>query len=559
MKIFSSILLLCVVAPLFFVCCKSAKKKEGESQLVKNKDQMDGFVQKQIKTLLTQAHDNKLDDTTRLPFLPVTATFYNSNNFEPVWSSTEQWKKGTLSFLHYLDTCIYDGLFKEDYQYTLLKKYYSTLQANPEQRRDAVLWAKADCLFSNSFFHVLQDIRQGRLQKDSAGLQYDSTKQKDFFIPALHSFLQDNSLNPLLAQWQPKHKDYILLKRNLHAFADSMDLHEYTYLPYPSKDSSAFVKLLKKRMAESGVSLQQTHPDSVQLRLMIAQCQQKLGMKADGKLSSAFIKKLNENDHEKLIRIAINLDRYKYLPATLPEKYIWVNIPSYQLQLMSNDSVKLVSKVIVGKPGTPTPELTGKINNLVTYPTWTVPVSIIKKDLLPGLKRNPGYLAKKGLALYTYAGEPVDPYTIEWNKYNKGIPFKVQQGSGDANALGVIKFNFNNPYDVYLHDTNQRYLFKRSDRSLSHGCVRVESWKELAFYIARNDSMQYQKNDTLRYTTDSISNWINRKEMHKIYIKNGFPVYIRYFTCMPNDKKIVFFDDIYNNDKALRNHFFTKK
>lgn len=559
MKIFCSILLLCFFSSLFFVCCKSGKKKAGESQLVKNKAQMDGYVQKNIEDFLTHTSENKIDDSTLLPFLPVTKAFYTSNNYKPVWSSKEQWDKAALSFLNYLDTCIYDGLFKEDYQYGLLKKYYSSLQENNDKRKDAVLWAKADCLFSNSFFNVLQDIRQGRLQKDSAGLQYDSSEQNNFFIPALQSFLKENSLTQLITRWQPKHRDFLLLKRNLHSFIDSMDTQDYTYLQYPYKDSTAFVKLLKKRMAESGVSVQQHLPDTLQLRLMIKAYQQKRGMKTDGKLSSGLVKKLNDNDREKLIRIAITLDRFKSLPASLPEKYIWVNIPSYQLQLISNDSVKLVSKVIVGKPGTPTPELTGKINNLVTYPTWTVPVSIIKKDLLPGLKRNPGYLTKKGLALYTYSGEPVDPYHIDWNKYSKGIPFKVQQGSGDANALGVLKFNFNNPYDVYLHDTNQRYLFKRSDRSLSHGCVRVESWKDLAYYIARNDSMLYPKKDTLRYTTDSIDNWINRKEMHKIYIKNSFPVYIRYFTCIPNDKKIIFFDDIYNNDKALRNHFFTKK
>ena len=133
------------------------------------------------------------------------------------------------------------------------------------------------------------------------------------------------------------------------------------------------------------------------------------------------------------------------------------------------------------------------------------------------------------------------------------------QSSGDENALGVMKFNFKNAHDVYLHDTNQRYLFKKNVRNLSHGCVRVQDWEQLAFYIARNDSILYQPKDTLRYNTDSITTWIRNEEMHKIAIKNKFPIFIRYFSCYFSGNNIKFYDDIYGNDVKLREKYFALK
>jgi murein L,D-transpeptidase YcbB/YkuD len=158
-----------------------------------------------------------------------------------------------------------------------------------------------------------------------------------------------------------------------------------------------------------------------------------------------------------------------------------------------------------------------------------------------------------------FQGETIDPYTVNWQKYEKGIPYKVVQGSGDDNALGVLKFNFNNPYHVYLHDTNQRYLFKNSSRALSHGCVRVQEWEQLALYIARNDSIHIKVGDTLTYTTDSIETWLMNKERRRIVVKNKIPLFIRYFTCEGKDGKILFYDDMYGEDKALRDKYFSNK
>lgn len=243
----------------------------------------------------------------------------------------------------------------------------------------------------------------------------------------------------------------------------------------------------------------------------------------------------------------------------MPPKYIWVNLPGYYLKVLDNDTVRLESKVIVGTPKTRTPLLSSEINNMVTYPQWTIPNSIIVKEILPALKKNPGYLAKKGYMLVTWEGEPVDPYIVEWSKYNKGIPYKVVQGSGDANALGILKFNFPNSYSVYLHDTNQRYLFKKESRALSHGCVRVQEWKKLAWYISELDSVNAETQATAYTSADSIEAWLTRKEKHVIPVKTKLPVYFRYFTAEGRNGRLVFFNDIYGEDRIARTAFFPQK
>jgi murein L,D-transpeptidase YcbB/YkuD len=275
----------------------------------------------------------------------------------------------------------------------------------------------------------------------------------------------------------------------------------------------------------------------------------------DGKITSNLIDRLNSTDREKFIRIAITLDRYKQLQP-LPEKYIWVNLPSYFLQLRDSDTVVLKSKIVVGKPITRTPILTSSISDMITYPKWTIPESIVKKEILPGLQKDPAYTANKGYSLVDKDGNEIDPYQVNWAKYKEYIPYKVVQGSGDDNALGVLKFNFPNKYSVYLHDTNQRYLFAKSSRALSHGCVRVQAWDSLARYILRNDSLHASNYVPI----DSLNSWLETKQKKYIPVRKQIPLFIRYFTCDVNEKgKLVFYEDIYGEDRKIRETVFASK
>ena len=344
-----------------------------------------------------------------------------------------------------------------------------------------------------------------------------------------------------------------------------MDRRVFTHIVYPfkrgdAKDSLYFIRLLQKRLTESNcLPATSRSPDSATLANAIKKYQVQKGLTADGKYGKNIVAALNSNDVERFKRIAITLDRYKQLPAKMPDKYIWVNLPGYYLHLVNADTVVFESKIICGKPETRTPLLTSEISDIITYPTWTVPTSIIVKQYLPKLKNNPNYISRLGLKLMNNKGEVIDPGSVNWSKYSRGIPYRVVQGSGDNNSLGVIKFNFDNPYAVYLHDTNQRYLFKNASRALSHGCVRVQEWEKLAYYIAGNDSSLSIRKDSLKYTADSIRSWIAQKERHHIDVKNHIALFIRYFSCEGKKGKVVFYEDIYGEDRQLMEKYFARK
>jgi L,D-transpeptidase YcbB len=471
----------------------------------------------------------------------------------------------TETLFNFIANAEQEGLFPKDYHFKFLKSLKNKLDNDSLNKMGPSSWVSADLMFTDAFMHIISDLKHGRLQADSVTLSKDSALANSFFVKNLKDLLGQKDFTGLLNSLQPAHNGYWELKKGIKNFVDSMDRRTYTYVTYPYKkgdikDSTLFIKTLQKRLNESGaIGYITVLPDSADLSESIKKYQKQKGLKQDGKVSSSLVKIMNISDAEKFKRIAITLDRYKQLPAKMPEKYIWVNLPGYYLWVIDHDTVALESKVICGKPDTRTPLLNSVITDMVTYPTWTVPNSIIVKQYLPKLKNNPGYLTRIGLRLVNGKGNTVDPYNINWAKYTKGIPFRVMQGSGDNNALGIFKFNFNNPYAVYLHDTNQRYLFKNSSRALSHGCVRVQQWDKLAYYIARNDSMNLKITDTLKYNTDSIKNWIAIKEHRILEVKSKIPIFIRYFSCEGKDGKIKFYDDIYGEDKVLREKYFADR
>ena len=551
-------LIIVSIAFFFYISCKQ-KHAAVDKQIIATPEEMDAKVTENSKEVLQYALDNngKINDSIRLSVAAIVDSFYHKNNYTNVWSKNEQWEPLADSLYNFIQASEAYGLFPKDYHYKDLSTIREVLVKDSLARKDANIWTKAELMLSDAFMQISKHLKQGRLLPDSISLSANANLTNDFFIKNLNTVIEQKTLIPLLQTLEPTHKGYLELKKVIKKFTDSMDRRVYTYVSYPFKDSISFIKNLQKRLLESKyIDALPGLPDSQHLAMAVKKFQKHIGNKADGKINSPLIRSLNLNDIEKFKRLAINIDRYKQLPDHLPEKYIWVNLAGYYLRVIDNDTTVFESKVIVGKPTTRTPQLNSEITDMVTYPKWTIPNSIIKKDILPAMKRNMGYLARKGFQLVDLNGDPVDPYSVNWAKYSKGIPYKVVQGSGDDNALGILKFNFDNPYSVYLHDTNQRYLFKNAARALSHGCVRVQEWEKLAYYIASNDSINQKPGYELNYTIDSIKNWLANKVRKRIIVKTRIPLYIRYFTCESKNGKIVFYDDIYGEDKMLREKYF---
>jgi murein L,D-transpeptidase YcbB/YkuD len=548
---------------LFFLyACGGGKGKEKD--MVNEPEQMNERVRTNITELLARIEaDGKADDSSNLSRFAVVTGFYKQSNYNAVWSSSEQFLSIADSMLLFIRQAKLYGLFPNDYHDHALKNIAQRFAADTAavaDRRDAALWSKADVLLTDAFFNIAAHLHIGRLKVDSTYMNPDSVLTDQFFYTAIGQLQKGKPLSDILHALEPAHKGYVELKAAVKNFLDSANFEsQYTYVSYPYKDSIAFVKSLVKRLKEEGMlSWQLEQVDAAQLKEAITKLQTRRELTVDGKFGVQVVAYLNNTDAEKFRRIAINLDRYKVLPPQMPERYIWVNLPAYKLELWDMDTIRLESKVVVGKPNTRTPLLTSKISDMVTYPQWTIPNSIIMKEIVPALRRDPGYLAKKGYSLLTWEGEEIDPYSVDWTKYKKGIPYKVVQGSGDANALGILKFNFPNKYSVYLHDTNQRYLFKNEKRALSHGCVRVQEWEKLTYYISALDSTNYES-DPKRVVSDSIKVWLGRKEKHVVRVKTPLPVYFRYFTVAGKKGKLFFYDDIYHEDKTAREASFSTK
>ncbi len=553
-----------IIFSCFLVVLASCKNKSKHSgpQIVHTPQEMQQKASDLIHDYLESIIDNKnkLDDSIQLSNAPLTKVIYEKNEYRPAWSQSEKWRPSGEALYQFVSNAQLFGLFPEDYhidELTGIRQRFINDSLVKGDRKDAALWSKADILMTDAFVRIMKDVKLGRLPQDSLTLRKDSVLSNEFFVQQFDALQTSKTLPQIIRSLEPNQTGYSLLKEGLKKFLDSADYRTFTVVPSPGKDPN-FKKALQTRLFEGGfLATDSVAADSLHLAAAIKKFQQKAGIAVDGKAGEGTVRMLNTSDREKFIRIAISMDKYKMLPEKMPDHYLWVNLPGYSLQLWEADSIKFSSKIICGKIATKTPQLTSAISEMITYPQWTVPASIIQKEILPAVKRNPGYLAKKDFSLVDKNGDEVDPYTVEWAKYKHGIPYRVVQGSGDANALGIFKFNFSNKYAVYLHDTNQRYLFASTTRALSHGCVRVQEWEKLAYFILKSDSVQSSVKFSVK--SDSLQSWLKRKQKHSIPVRNRLPLFIRYFTCEGKNGTILFYDDIYGEDKLLRSKYFASK
>jgi murein L,D-transpeptidase YcbB/YkuD len=541
-------------AVVFVFSCKD-RRNIGEPVVVEKPAEINQSATEILQgTLTDMLQGDSINGSPAIKNISILKEIYEAGNYLPIWTSEGKWTSKGDSLFTLISRCRYYGLFPSDYflphLHTLRGKLL-TDTLNNKNKLDASLWAQTDLYLTAGFVQLIKDLKMGRLLQDSADFKKEAALNSAFFLKQIGSFGK-SATDSFTYSFEPGHIAYKELKEAMKTFIAGGDFRPYSYVN--TKDSLNLMAHLRIRLNEED-SIEVLADDSLSLAAAIKEYQLLNKMKPDGRVSNALINKLNETDLSLFTKLAINLDRYKLLPPALPSQYIWVNIPGYYLFVKENDTIRLRSKVVVGKSGTRTPVLASSITDMITYPQWTIPASIIKKDILPGLKSDPSYTLKKGYSLVDRDGMEVDPYSVTWAKYEDEIPYKVVQGSGDDNALGVLKFNFSNKYSVYLHDTNQRYLFSKKMRSLSHGCVRVQKWDSLAFYILHNDSL----NSSNATPVDSLNTWLLRKEKHVIPVRKRIPLFIRYFTSEAKDDKIVFYDDIYGDDRRLKEKFFKNK
>lgn len=274
--------------------------------------------------------------------------------------------------------------------------------------------------------------------------------------------------------------------------------------------------------------------------------QRRNGLADDGVVGPATLRVLNIPVSRRITILRLNLDRIKWFNPRQPHRHIIINIPFFRLYFEQDGKLIDTMKVITGKPNHPTPIFSDEVEMIVLNPYWNVPKSIIQKEMIPKLLRNPHAMAKENIEVYTGWGKDahkVDPASVDWSqyRYSKTVPYRFAQVPGYKNALGKVKFLFPNRFSVYMHDTPTKPLFKRPKRAFSHGCVRLEKPRELLKTFA-----SFEKNVDFEKSQEILQ---GKKNVY-LRLKEKVPVDIIYLTAWVDyDGKLQFRDDVYHYDK----------
>ncbi|MBU4530045.1 MAG: L,D-transpeptidase family protein [Hoeflea sp.] len=263
------------------------------------------------------------------------------------------------------------------------------------------------------------------------------------------------------------------------------------------------------------------------------------GLPPDGVLGSYSYQALNVSADIRLGQLETNLVRLRSMSGFLGDRYVMVNIPAAQIEAVENGSVVLRHTAIVGKIDRQTPILNSKIHEIILNPYWTSPRSIIEKDIVPLMRKDPTYLARNNIRLFDNQGNEVAPETLDWHA-EKAPELMFRQDPGKGNAMSSTKINFHNPHAVYMHDTPQQGVFNQLMRFESSGCVRVQNVRDLNTWLLR---------DTPGWNRQTMEATIASGENTVIALTEPVPVYFTYFTAWASGDGVVQFrDDVYQRD-----------
>jgi murein L,D-transpeptidase YcbB/YkuD len=268
------------------------------------------------------------------------------------------------------------------------------------------------------------------------------------------------------------------------------------------------------------------------------------GLDSSLQMNNYTVEALCESNVKKLNRAALSLDKIRHRKNSYG-RLVLINLPEYMLYFYANDNLKAKHRLIIGKRTNETPELESEIRSIVVYPYWSVPASIVKKEIMPKVRKNKNYLA---MHHYTIRGIN-DTSALDVSKINlKANGYSILQSPGKWNSLGVLKFEFNNRHSVYVHDTPQKGLFNRAVRSFSHGCMRCEFPKELGKQFLTYDQEGRIKKSMPPYKLDTLL----RDGKHRVLpLKTKIPIKVCYQTVCASADRLVFYIDIYGRDSQL--------
>nr|WP_294786531.1 L,D-transpeptidase family protein [uncultured Flavobacterium sp.] len=487
--------------------------------------------------LLTEERKVQIDTATLSTFKSETLKqFYLASENQTVWGNLNK-RKYVLSQLENADKL---GLEPEDYKATQLKKFETRVGSLSDSELGAY-----DILLTYNFEKYLNHLYKGKLDPKKLYNNWD-LEEKTFDVNnVLIKAFNKNKLDSVVDNIQPKTQIYKQLLKALEIIntfpdedIDSIESKDKIVL---RDTNTALVKIKKRLLYWNDMSGKDSLNKIYDQKTFeaVKKFQERHGLASDGVIGAGTINALNYSKERRKKQIIANLERWRWYPNEFAENYFIINIPDYSLNVVENQDTTLVRNIVVGTSKRRTPVITSFLKTVVFNPTWTVPPTILKEDVVPAMKRNRNYLAKKNITIYDTSGNVVDPSS--WNE-NKPNNYRYVQSPGYSNSLGLMKILFPNHHSVYLHDTNHRNIFGRNNRSMSSGCVRVENPLELAQHILDVDG---------NWPQDRIDTIIASKKTMSFKITKKYALYQWYWTAWSKKNQLLFRADIYNLDSDL--------
>jgi L,D-transpeptidase YcbB len=478
--------------------------------------------------------DKKLSDSVARRI----RSFYNTRNYQYAWFSGDGLTEQALGFWN-----LHDYVTTYDNDTTLRNKALQKRMDNLIAEENLSVSA-SDKSYINTEIQLTHHFILYMLNNYEKG--YVKRKEMERFIPFKKQdvmYLADSLLNK-------KHKDnkyfedvnepYKLLKDQLGKYYNIAKQGGWPQITTSKKTikkgaSDSVIAIIKKRLQITG-DLQGNDTSRVfndTLENAVKNYQVRMGYTPDGVITTQLIKEMNVPALKRVEQILMNMGRMRWMPTAPSGQLIVVNIPEFELHMHEGKKKVFDMNVVVGKEGHNTMMFNGDLNQIVFSPYWNVPPSIVKKEILPALDKNPNYLADNNMEQVGMEGD---------------LP-KIRQLPGEKNSLGRVKFLFPNSFNIYFHDTPAKSLFEKDKRAYSHGCIRLADPEKMATYLLRNNP---------EWTPDRISAAMNSGTEKYVKLKDPVPVVITYYTTwVDEDGRLNFREDIYDHDKKLAQKMFT--
>ena len=482
-----------------------------------------------------------------------TAQVYTLRQFRPVFFSNGRVEANVNSAVQTLANATAEGLHPEDFGLSELQNRRRSLE-----NADAAARNEFELRLTYGLARYISQLCFGRVTPKQINPDWtDSPKICD--IPnLLNAALEQDTIAQLATELSPDVSEYQGLKIALQRYRDLAAEGGWEPLPVaeskkkrgsstPTPTRSALLAANLALMGDLKTSSNVQPVPDASLNEALRSFQTRHGLEATGKLDAKTVAAMNVPLEDRIAQIEINMDRLRWIADRFEARHIRVNIPGFHLSVHDGDQIPLEMRVIVGSPKDRTPLLDGQIEYLVFSPYWNIPLSIARKELVPKIRKDPSYLAREEMEVVRVTGnsvQRVDPAKIDWDAVSKGSGYQLRQRPGASNALGLVKFIFPNPYNVYLHDTPTDNLFDRLTRTLSHGCIRAEKPVELAAYLLQ---------DQPEWTPQRIETAMHAEKEKHVRLETPIPIHLLYWTAWADpDGTAHFHNDVYGYDQKQR-------